>query len=48
MSKIDKIIERKHKRELQINKCKGCVWAMKQEGYIVCPFVGCIQAGGII
>lgn len=40
----DKVIERKHKREQQINKCKGCVWAMKQDGFIVCPFVGCIKS----
>lgn len=44
MTSIDKVIERKHKREQQVEKCKGCEWAMKQDGFIVCPFAGCIKS----
>lgn len=45
MSKIYKLIENKHKREQQINKCQGCVWGQKQEGVIVCPFSECMKSG---
>mgnify|MGYP000987243531 FL=1 len=43
MIDIDKIIQNKHKREQQIKKCSICEWGMKQDGIIVCPFVGCIK-----